>query len=73
MNNAEKAVEDVTDAIADNEAPERLFHRAQAYELAGDKAKAKMDLDAALKKGLAKESLQPLEVPAFEKLRQSLR
>jgi tetratricopeptide (TPR) repeat protein len=72
MNNAEKAIEDMNDAIAEQDSPERLFHRAQAYELAGEDGKAKTDLDAALKKGLRKESLQPLEVPAFEKLRESL-
>jgi tetratricopeptide (TPR) repeat protein len=74
MNNAEKAIEDMNDAIAEQDSPDpdRLFHRAQAYELAGDKAKAKTDLDAALEDGLTKESLQLLEVPAFEKLRGSL-
>ena len=73
MKNPEKAIEDMKDAIADSRAPERLFHQAQAYELAGDNAKAKACFDEALKKGLTKELLQPPEVPAFEKLRRSLR
>jgi len=70
MNNPEKAIEDMNAAIADQETPVKLFHRAQAYALAGDNAKARTDLDAALKKGLTKDSLQLLELPAFEKLRQ---
>ncbi len=73
MKNPERAIEDMNAAIADKEGPERLFHRAQAYALAGDIANAKKDWDAALKAGLSKDSLQPLEVPAFERLRQSLR
>ena len=72
MTNPEKAIEDMNAAIADQETPVRLFHRAQAYVLAGDNAKAKQDLDAAQKKGLTKDALQPLEVPAFERLRETL-
>ena len=70
MKDPQKALEDLNASIADQETPVRLFHRAQAYELAGDNAKARTDLDAALKKGLTKESLQPLEWKALEKLRQ---
>ena len=73
MNNPEKAIEDMKAAVADKETPVRLFHLAQAYALAGDNAKAKTAFDKALKKGLTKDLLQPLEVPAFEKLRQLLR
>lgn len=68
MNNPAKALEDLKDAVADQDAPARLFHLAQAHALAGDKKTARTVLDKALDKGLTKESLQPLEVPAFEKL-----
>ena len=57
-------------AVADQETPVRLFHRAEAYALSGDNAKARKDMDAALKKSLKKVSLQPLEWPALDKLRQ---
>jgi predicted Zn-dependent protease len=70
MNNSEKAIEDLTASVNDQDAPPRLFHLAQAYALAGDNAKARTTMDKALKKGLTKESLQPLEWPALEKLRQ---
>jgi tetratricopeptide (TPR) repeat protein len=73
MNSPEKAIEDMKDAIADSKTPERFFHQAQAYVLAGDNAKAKASFDEALKKGLRKELLQLPEVPAFEKLQRSLR
>ena len=70
MGNPEKALEDITAAVADQETPVRLFHLAQAYSLAGDMTNAKTAFKKALRKGLTKEMLQPLEFPAFEKLRQ---
>jgi cellulose synthase operon protein C len=73
MKNPEKAVADMKAAADDKDSPDRLFHLAQAFELAGDNIEAKKAFDKALKKGLSKESLQPLEVPALERLRQRLR
>jgi cellulose synthase operon protein C len=70
LNKPDKALEDMTAAVAEQETLARLFHLAQAYELTGDKAKARKVLDAALAKGLVKETLQPLEAPTFEKLKQ---
>ena len=70
MGNPEKALEDIKAAIVDQETPVRLFHLAQAYSLNGDATNAKMAFKKAQGKGLTKELLQPLEFPAFEKLRQ---
>jgi cellulose synthase operon protein C len=72
MKDPEKALADMNASIAnkEEETPVRLFHLAQAHLLAGDSAQAKQVMVKALKMGLAKEMLQPLEFPAFEKLRQ---
>lgn len=70
MNEPDKALDDLKLALIDRETPVRLFHQAQAHALAGQKATARAALDKALKKGLTKEMLQPLELPAFEKLKQ---
>ncbi len=69
MNEPQKAIEDITAAVTDRDVPDRLFHLAQAYALAGDNAKAKATFKKALKEGLTKASLQPLEAPGFDKLR----
>lgn len=68
----EKALADLADAIADSESPVRLFHQAQAFHKAGKIEEAKIAMQKALAKNLAPEMLQPLEVPAFEKLRETL-
>lgn len=68
MNNPQKALEDIKDSVADQETPPRLFHLAQAYDLAGDKKSARKAFDRALARGLTKEMLQPLEFPTFKKL-----
>ncbi len=69
MNEPDKALDDLKLALIDRETPVRLFHQAQAHALAGQKATAQAALDKALKKGLTKEMLQPLELPTFEKLK----
>ena len=51
----------------------RLFHQAQAYEKAGQPNAAAAAMEKAVQKGLTKGMLQPLELPAFERLRQSQR
>lgn len=68
MNKPQEALDNLKNAIAEDETPERLFHLARAYLLAGDEAKAKETFRGAIKKGLTKESLQLLEQPAFDKL-----
>jgi tetratricopeptide (TPR) repeat protein len=69
MGDTEKALADLTEALADAETPVRLFHQAQAYEQAGRRADAVASMDKALRKGLTKEMLHLLEAPTFEKLR----
>lgn len=68
----EKALADMADAVADNESPVRLFHQAQAFRKAGNIKGAKESLQKALDKKLTADRLQPLEVPAFEELRNTL-
>jgi len=70
MGQPEKALADMSDALADAETPVRLFHQAQAFEQAGQRNAAAAAMEKALEKGLAKEMLQPLEYAAFEKLSQ---
>jgi tetratricopeptide (TPR) repeat protein len=67
--NAEKAIKDIDEAVADGATPIRLFHQAQALNLAKQKYAASSAMQQALKAGLTKENLQSLEIPAFEKLR----
>ena len=67
----EKAVADITAAVADSETPVRLFHQAQAYQQAGQFEAAKKAWEKALEKNLSPDMLQPLELPAFEKMHQS--
>jgi cellulose synthase operon protein C len=70
---ADKALADLTSALADSETPVRLFHQAQAYDLAGRRSDASSAMEKAVQKGLTKEMLHPLELPAFQKLRQAAR
>ena len=67
-----EAIKDLDDALAEAESPVWLFHQARAYELAGRHNDAVAAMEKALKKGLTPRMLQPLELPAFEKLRRSL-
>jgi len=70
MNDPDAALTDMADALADAETPVRYFHQAQAYELAGQHNAAASAMEKAMKLGLTKDMLQPLEIPAFEKLSQ---
>lgn len=72
MGRSDKALADLTVALADSETPVRLFHQAQAYDQAGRRGDASSAIDKAMQKGLTKDMLHPLELPAFEKLRQAL-
>ena len=73
MNDSDAALTDMADALADGETPVRYFHQAQAYELAGQHNAAAAAMEKAMKLGLTKDMLQPLEIPAFEKLSELLR
>lgn len=64
-----EAIKDLNEALAETESPVWLFHQARAYELAGRHNDAVAAMEKALKKGLARHMLQPLELPAFDKLR----
>jgi cellulose synthase operon protein C len=64
----DKAIDDMADALADAETPVRLFHQAQAYDQAGKRSAAAAAMESALKKGLTKESVHPLELKTFDKL-----
>ena len=68
LNDPEQALDDMKEALADNETPVRLFHQAQAYEQAGQKNAAAASMEKAVEKGLTKEMLHPLEHPAYGKL-----
>ncbi len=70
LNDQENALKDILDALKDGETSVRLFHLAQVYQLSGEEKEARETMDKALKKGLTGDMLQPLELPAFEKLRQ---
>jgi tetratricopeptide (TPR) repeat protein len=70
MNDPDNALSDIRAAVADAETPVRLFHLAQASKLAGQDKEARETMDKALKQGLTPDMLQPLELPAFEKMRQ---
>ena len=65
----DKAIADLDLAIADAETPIRLFHRAQACERAGRSQEAIQAIKRAEALGLKPEMLQPLERPAYEKLK----
>ena len=67
--NVEKAIKDSDEAVADAATPVRLFHQAQALNLAKQKYAASSTMQQALKAGLTKDMLQSLEIPAFDKLR----
>jgi tetratricopeptide (TPR) repeat protein len=67
--NAEKAIKDMDEAIADASTPVRLFHQAQALNLGNQKYAASSTMQQALKAGLTKEMLETPEIPAYEKLK----
>jgi tetratricopeptide (TPR) repeat protein len=66
---AEKAIKDMDEVVADGATPVRLFHQAQALELGKQKFAAASTMQRALDAGLKKEMLQVLEIPAFERLK----
>jgi tetratricopeptide (TPR) repeat protein len=69
----DKAVADMVEAVADSGVPIRLFHLAQAYEQAGQRAKATDAFNKAQKSGLKPHDLHPLERIAYQQLLELLK
>jgi tetratricopeptide (TPR) repeat protein len=65
------AIEDLENAIKNTPTASRYFHLAQAYDLAGQTEAARRNLDQAEKLNVAAQ-LEPLEEPAYQKLRAKL-
>jgi len=72
LGKSEEALKDIDAALVDAETPVRLFHKAQAFLVAGQEDAARNVFDKALKKNLTPEMLQPLERPVFERLHKLL-
>jgi cellulose synthase operon protein C len=68
QDNAEKAISDMNEAVADNPSPVRLFNLARALNLGNQKNAAAAAMQKALKAGLTADMLHTLEKPAFDKL-----
>ena len=69
----QSALKDLAGALREQPTPVRRFHQAQAYEMANQRAQARQAMRQALDDGLIPEMLQPLERPAFERLRKLVR
>jgi len=67
--NPQDALKDLAGAIREQPTPVRRFHQAQAFEMAGQRPEAVRAMRQALDNGLTSEMLQPLERPAFERMR----
>lgn len=67
--NPQDALKDLAGAISEQPSPVRRFHQAQAFEMAGQRPEAVRAMRQALDDGLTPEMLQPLERPAFERMR----
>ncbi len=65
---AQKALADINQAVAESPGSARLFHQAQALLLAGKNSEAASAMLKALKAGLRKDDLYSPEIPRFEKL-----
>ena len=72
LENPDKALADLDDAIADEATPLRLFRRARALLLADRKDEAAAALKGAEDKNLKREMLDPPERPYYDKLRAEL-
>jgi tetratricopeptide (TPR) repeat protein len=69
MKRPSEALRDLEEAINDAPEPVRLFHRAQAYYLAGNRRAAAESLTTAIEKGLTVDQLQTPERKPFEELK----
>jgi tetratricopeptide (TPR) repeat protein len=70
MHEPDKALRDIEEALNDKETPVRLFHQAEIFSQRGEENSVRTSMFKALQTGLTKDMLQPLEAPAFEKLKQ---
>jgi predicted Zn-dependent protease len=66
---AGKAMTDMKDVLADRKEPERLFHYAEALELAGQNNAAAAAMQEALQMGLLEKNLLTPEIPTFNRLK----
>ena len=73
LGETDKALADLTNALAEGESAEWVFHQAQAYEQAGRHEEAAAAMEKALHMGLTKGTLSSLEFTTFEKLSQRVR
>jgi len=69
----QKALDDLKIAIAQEAAPIRLFHQAQALQQAGQRAEAVRVWQEAQEAGLDAEMVQKLERSAYEQLKKELK
>lgn len=72
MNQPQKALADLELAVQDDPNPIRLFHLAQAHDMAGDKRAAIEALKKANAKGLTPDMLQRPELPTYALLQKLL-
>jgi tetratricopeptide (TPR) repeat protein len=70
MGDTEKALADLTRALGENDSPVWLFHQAQAFQRAGQRADAAAAMEKALHmaKPLTKDLLYPPELASFDQL-----
>jgi tetratricopeptide (TPR) repeat protein len=67
---ADKALGELEELIANAPRPEAYFHRAQAHEAKGDSRAARQDFDKARELKLKPTDLHPLEQPAYQAMLQ---
>ena len=68
LGNAQKAIDDLNQAITLKPTAAKYFHLAQAYLQAGNKPAAVEALSKARPKGTTPDGLHPLEAPAYQQL-----
>lgn len=72
MGDADKALTDLKEAIAERPTAHRYFHMAQAYRLAQNRSAAKDAWQQGMRLNLSESSVDPLELAAFQQLRREL-
>jgi tetratricopeptide (TPR) repeat protein len=73
LGQAESALRDLDQVIAERPSASSYFHQAQAYRLVNRTKDAVAAWQDAKKNGLTLESLQPLEQPMFRRMREALK
>ena len=68
----QKAIDDLSIALAEEPTATRFYHQAQAYYQGKQTKAAKESMGRADDYGLKAEHLQPLERPAYRQLREDL-